>query len=88
MLKQKVSPVRKSRTDAELKAILADLSRPTKCVWSPEEHSSRAWLSPVDHPEEDSEHPSMQNVWRFCPYCGKEIEIEQVTADTGAEHGK
>jgi hypothetical protein len=76
----KESPVRRSRTDAELKAVLVDLRE--KCTWESEQDSDRAWFAPLDHPEEDSIHPSHQHVWSFCPYCGRPIEF---TTDGGAE---
>ena len=46
-----------------------------KCIWEPEENSSRAWWMGRYHPDEDSEPREIQHVWRFCPYCGKEIDF-------------
>ena len=48
------------------------------CVWVQEPHSSRAWWVALKHPDEDSEHPSVKNIWRYCPYCGVEIEFKSV----------
>jgi hypothetical protein len=57
------------------------------CVWKREETGDRAWFEPKEHPGEDSEHPSVQRVWTFCPYCGKPIEFVGATLQRRDEHG-
>lgn len=47
-----------------------------KCIWEREEKSDRGWFVANEHSSEDSEHPSVQHVWSYCPYCGKEIEFK------------
>ena len=53
------------------------MSDPIPCIWKPEDGSSRKWYAPVDHPEEDSEHPSVMRVWLYCPYCGRPIVLKE-----------
>jgi len=55
----------------------------SKCIWL---RQPNGWFEGAAHANEDQEHKSVQNVWRFCPYCGKEIAFGS-QADGGGQHG-
>jgi hypothetical protein len=57
------------------------------CIWVPEPDSSRPWWVAKKHPDEDAEPREIKNVWRYCPYCGVEIEFKDSQSDAGVQHG-